>query len=69
MTPQTKAAMLAAFDQFARRIAAEYEKVAEALLMDDYTEAQRILSELAQSHAKTSLSLRNMLIKEGLLEE
>lgn len=69
MTPQAKAAMLAAFNDFTTRITAEYNKAAEALLMDNYAEAQKILSKLAQSHAKTSLSLRNMLVKEGLLEE
>lgn len=61
--------MLAAFEQFAARIAGEYEKALDALARDDYVGAHRILAELAQSHAKTSLSLRNQLVRDGLLEE
>lgn len=68
MNPRKKAQMLAAFDAFAARIAGQYELAAAALAEDNYVEAHRILSELAQSHAKTSLSLRNQLVKDGLLE-
>jgi len=68
MSPAKKAQMLAAFEKFAARISGEYQKALDALREDDYVTAHRILSELAQSHAKTSLSLRNQLVKDGLLE-
>lgn len=61
--------MLAAFQQFAARISGEYDKALAALEQDDYVEAHRILSELTMSHAKTSLSLRNRLVKDGLMKE
>lgn len=68
MNGKKKAQMLAAFSRFAARISGEYDKALDALERDDYVEAHRILSELAQSHAKTSLSLRNQLVKDGLLK-
>lgn len=61
--------MLEAFAKFANRITGEYEKAFAALEREDYVEAQRILSDLALSHARTSLSLRNRLIREGKLQE
>jgi hypothetical protein len=66
---RTKEAMLAAFRKFSTRIASEYDKAFAALERDDYVEAQRILAELARSHASTSLSLRSRLIREGKLTE
>lgn len=69
MNKANKAKMLAGFTQFIERITAEYEEARAALHRDDYIEAHRILSELAMSHAKTSLSLRNMLVKEGLMDD
>lgn len=67
MNQKKKAQMLAAFQAFAARIAGEYNNALAALQRDDYVEAHRILAGLAQSHAKTALSLRNQLVKEGLL--
>ena len=61
--------MLAAFRKFQERIASEYVQAFAALEREDYVRAQQILSALTQSHAKTSLSLRNRLIRDGLLEE
>lgn len=67
MSPRKKAKMLASFDAFSARINQAYKDAATALHEDDYVKAHNILSELAISHAKTSLSLRNMLVQEGLL--
>lgn len=61
--------MLEAFAKFASRISNQYDNALAALERDDYVEAHRILSALAISHAKTSLSLRNQLVREGLLKE
>jgi hypothetical protein len=69
MTPKKKAQMLAAFEKFAARISGEYERALDALERDDYVTAHRVLSALTISHAKTSLSLRNQLVKDGLLKE
>lgn len=69
MNTVKKKQMLEAFEVFASRISNEYQKALDALRRDDYVEAQRILSDLAISHAKTSLSLRNRLVKEGLMED
>jgi len=64
-----KAQMLKAFRAFATRIQTRYEEVEQALAEDRFEEAQRILESLAQSHARTSLSLRNFLVRGGKLEE
>lgn len=69
MEPRRKAAMLRGFQLFMLRIEARYKDAYEALDRGDYVEAQRILAGLAQSHARTSMSLRGLLIREGLLRE
>lgn len=69
MNPRKKAAMLKAFAAFSARINARYEDAAVALRDDDYKAAMAILTELSQSHAKTSLSLRNALVRAGKLED
>lgn len=69
MNARKKAAMLKAFDAFATRIAARYADAAECLRDGRYEEAQTILAELATSHAKTSLSLRGVLIRDGVIKE
>ena len=61
--------MLASFEKFTDRIGDLYDDVLEALTEEDYVKAQKILAHLAQTHARTSLSLRGMLIREGLLKE
>jgi hypothetical protein len=69
MNKAKRAEMLRAFSEFSARITAAYDQTAELLRDGDYVAAHEILSELAQSHAKTSLSLRNLLVKEGLMED
>lgn len=64
-----KAAMLRGFDKFVRGINAAFGEARAALVREDYVGAQRILASIAVRHAKASLSLRNMLIKNGKLEE
>lgn len=69
MDLRKKAAMLRGFETFMLRIEARYRDAYDALENGDYVKAQQILAQLAQSHARTSLSLRSILIKEGLLRE
>ena len=64
-----KKAMLKGFDVFTDRIAERYKEVREALEVDDYAKAQQILASLGVIHARTSLSLRNYMVREGLLKE
>lgn len=69
MDARKKAAMMRGFQAFINRINTRYQEAYAALARGDYVEAQRILAQLAQSHAKTSMSLRGVLIREGLLRE
>lgn len=69
MDLRRKAAMLRGFDAFMKRINARYREAYAALEKGDYVKAQQILAQLAQSHARTSMNLRGVLIREGLLEE
>lgn len=69
MNKLEKDKMLRAFRGFASRISTKYDEAADALERGDYLGAHRILSQLTQSHAKTSLSLRNKLVREGLLRD
>lgn len=62
-------AMMRAFDAFIARIQGQYAEAREKLDEGDYVEAQRILARLAVSHARTSMSLRGLLIRQGLLTE
>lgn len=61
--------MLAAFDSFVARIAARYQEARELMAQGKYAEAHQILATLATSHARTSMSLRNVLVRNGLLPE
>lgn len=69
MDARKKAAMMKGFEAFMDRIEARYREAYAALERGEYVEAQRILAQLAQSHARTSMSLRGVLIREGLLKE
>jgi hypothetical protein len=69
MNPRKQAVMLTAFDAFSSRVAKRYSEVRDCLAAGRFEEAQILLAALAASHAKTSMSLRGMLIREGLLEE
>jgi hypothetical protein len=62
-------AMLRGFDKFSSRITQRYGEVRDCLAAGRYEEAQSLLADIAVSHARTSLSLRNVLVKEGLLED
>jgi hypothetical protein len=66
-TPQKHRAMMKAFDAFSQRIQAKYEEAREALETGDDLKAYQILADIAKSHAKTSLSLRNVLVRDGKL--
>lgn len=69
MNARKKAQLLKAFKAFSKRITDRYADAYKALDEGDYVKAQGILAELALSHAKTSLSLRGVLIRDGLLPE
>lgn len=64
-----KEPMLKAYDQFVARMDECYAQARACLDRDDYVGAQRILAQMGIKHARTSLSLRNVLIKDGLLKE
>lgn len=65
---KAKRDMLAGFRNFADRIARRYDEAYKAIERGDYEQAHQILSDLAVSHAKTSLSLRNLMIRKGFME-
>lgn len=69
MNPVKKAAMIKAFDAFSDRIAARYAEARQCLIEGEYEKAQSILASLATSHARTSMSLRGVLVREGLMKE
>lgn len=59
--------LIQAFDTFKRVIDAAYAKAREQLADGDWDGTQRTLAAIAQTHARTSVSLRNLLIKRGML--
>lgn len=61
--------MMVAFDAFSDRMARRYLEVRDCLVAGRYEEAQTLLAAIAVSHAKTSLSLRNVMVQEGMLED
>lgn len=61
--------MMQGFDKFSARMAKRYGEVRDCLNAGRYEEAQALLAEIAISHAKTSLSLRNVLVKDGLVKD
>lgn len=69
MRIKNKTAMLKGFDRFSERMAQRYSEVRDCLQAERYEEAQLLLSDIAVSHARTSLSLRNVLVKHGVLKE
>ena len=60
-------AMLGGFDKFSDRMARRYDEVRDCLNAERYEEAQLLLADIATSHARASMSLRNLLIKQGKL--
>jgi outer membrane protein assembly factor BamD (BamD/ComL family) len=61
-------AMLAAFDKFKKQIDDKYAEARRQLETGELEYAQRTLAQIAKSHAKTSLSLRNLLIRTGRIK-
>jgi len=61
--------ILAAYDRMTAQVMDAYTAARQALVDGDLVKAQHILARIAQSHAKSSLSLRSVLIKRGLLTE
>jgi hypothetical protein len=59
---------LAAYDKFKASIDAAYDDVRIALQEHRYKDAQDGLARIAQAHARTSVSMRNYLIKHGLMK-
>jgi hypothetical protein len=64
-----KKPMLKGYDDFVNRMTEGYAQARACLERGDYVGAQRILAQMGISHARTSLSLRNVLIKDGLMKE
>lgn len=62
-------AMLAAFAKHRKRVDDSLGEVQGYLTRGQYVYAQMKLANIVVSMAKTSLSLRNMLIKDGYIEE
>lgn len=62
---RNKPAMLVAFDKFSDRMAKRYAEVRDCLNANRFEEAHILLADIAKSHAKTSLSLRNLLVRES----
>lgn len=60
--------IVAAFDRFKDQVDEAYDQVRAALVNNDYEGAQSILAALGQLHARTSVSMRNYLIKNGKLK-
>lgn len=69
MNARKHEAMLKAFDAFANRIAERYAEARQYLADGEFEKAQEILAALTTSHAKTSLSLRGVLVREGVIKE
>lgn len=69
MKIKNKTAMMKGFDKFSARMAKRYDEVRDCLEAGRYEEAQLLLSDIAVSHARTSLSLRNVLVKNGVIKE
>lgn len=57
---------LDAYDKFKDQIDAAYNQVRRHLAAGRYKEAQDGLARIAQVHARTSVSMRNYLIKHNL---
>lgn len=59
--------LVEAFDKFKIQIDDAYTVARAQLMEGDWPGAQRTLATIAQTHARTSLSLRNVLVKRGLI--
>lgn len=61
--------MIDGFDKFTARIEKRYREVRDCLVAGRWEEAQILLAHIAQSHARTALSLRNTIVRQGRLEK
>jgi hypothetical protein len=59
--------ILAAFDRMTDQVTNAYAMAREALAANELVRAQAILAQIGRSHAKSSVSLRNVLVRRGLL--
>lgn len=62
-------AMMGGFDRFSIRMTKRYAEVRDCLAAERYEEAHSLLADIAVSHARTTLSLRNHLVRQGKLTE
>jgi hypothetical protein len=60
--------MLEAFDRFKGQIDAAYARARQMLDAGDYEGCHTVLAHIAQSHAKTSTSMRNVAIRRGKMK-
>lgn len=60
--------MLQGFDRFTARIEKRYGEVRDCLVAGRFEEAHILLADIAQTHARTALSLRSSMIRNGRLE-
>jgi hypothetical protein len=68
MTKNENQRILEAFDKFKATMDESYHLVRDSLEDGRYEDAQRILARIGVTHAKTSMSMRNYLIKQGLIK-
>lgn len=68
-TKKSDAAMLAGYDRFVARMNELFAEARASLVAGHYDEAYATLARMSQSHARTSMSLRNVLVRNGLVEE
>lgn len=61
--------MIQAFDRFKAQIDGAYIVVRNLLEEGDFVQAQAVLARIGQTHARTSLSMRNYLIKTNRLPQ
>jgi hypothetical protein len=61
--------MIRDYDRFVAGMTEAYARVRDCLEREDYVGAQSILARMGVSHAKTSMSLRNVLVRDGLMED
>lgn len=60
--------MLPAFDKFVTQINDAYEAARERLERGDMEGCQSILARISITHARTSMSMRSVLIRRGLMK-
>lgn len=61
--------ILEAFDRMTQQVSDAYAMARQALANNDLVLAQDILARIGRVHARSSVSLRGVLIRRGLLTE